>query len=133
MSTAERVTEVVRRLGEFDFDGVRELLSPNFVQEYPYRPTPDSPDRIDGPEPFLAFCRAGMSAFAPYAFRIQAIYETTQPHVAIAEYSSHTKLLESGTPYSNRYVGIFVFDADGLLTLWREYLNPQTIAEAFGG
>ena len=131
MTNSARATEILRRLGTFDFDGVREMLSRAFVQEYPYRPTPESPDRIDGPERFLEFCRAGMTAFAPYAFRIDALYETTDARVVIAEYSSHTRLLATDAPYSNSYLGVFIFDEAGLLTRWREYLNPQVITAAF--
>lgn len=127
-----RTVEIIRRLGEFDFDGVREMLDPAFVQEYPYRPMPDSPTRIEGVDAFLDFCRPGMSAFAPYAFRVQATYETTDPLVVLAEYSSHTHLLATGAPYSNKYMGVFVFGPSGLLTLWREYLDPTTIAATFG-
>ena len=132
-SAASRAREVIRRLGEFDFDGVAAMLSADFVQEYPYRPTPDSPDQIAGPEAFLAFCRAGMTAFDPYAFRIESVYETTSPTTVIVEYSSHTRLLATNTPYSNRYIGVFTFDGSGKLARWREYLNPQVIANAFGG
>ena len=73
-----------------------------------------------------------MTAFAPYAFRVDAIYETTDRQLVIAEYSSHTHLLATNAPYSNRYVGIFRFDEHAKLVLWREYLNPQVIADAFG-
>ena len=132
MNNAGRATEILRRLGAFDFDGVLEMLSPAFVQEYPYRPTPDSPSRIEGAEPFITFCRKGMSAFEPYAFRISALYETTEPTTVIVEYSSHSRLLASGVPYSNRYIGVLVFDDTGRLAFWREYLNPQVIAEVFG-
>lgn len=132
MTNVDRVTEIVRRLGEFDFDGVAELLSPTFIQEYPYLPTPASPSRIEGPAHFLEFCRAGMTSFAPYAFRVDAIYETTDLQLVIAEYSSHTHLLDTTAPYSNRYVGIFRFDEHNKLALWREYLNPQVIADVFG-
>jgi ketosteroid isomerase-like protein len=129
----ERTREVIRRLGAFDFDGVAALLSPSFVQEYPFPPVPDAPQRIEGPEAFFAFCRPGMTAFDPYDFTIEALYETTDPSTVLAEYSSHTRLLHDGTPYSNRYVGVFVYDDTGLLVLWREYLDPLVIARAFGG
>ena len=66
MTNVDRVTEIVRRLGEFDFVGVAKMLSPTFIQEYPYLPTPASPARIEGPASFLEFCRAGMmSAVIP--------------------------------------------------------------------
>ena len=46
----------------------------------------------------------------------------------IAEYTSHSVVRATGRPYSNRYVGIFHFAADGQLARWREYLNPEVIA-----
>ena len=133
MSYAERVQEIVRCLGQFDFDGVRARLSSDFVQEYPYRAMADSPDQIEGADAFIAFCQPGMTAFEPYAFTIEFLYETADSTIVIAEYASHTRLLATGAPYGNRYVGIFVFGDDGLLERWREYLNPQVIAAAFGG
>lgn len=126
-----RTVEIIRRLGAFDFDGVREMLAPDFVQEYPYRPMPDAPSRLEGVDAFLDFCRPGMAAFAPYAFQVQATYATTDPRVVIAEYTSHTTLLATGAAYSNRYIAVFVFGPDNRLALWREYLNPRTIADTF--
>ena len=131
-SNADRVREVLRRLGEADFDGTGELLADDFVQEYPYVPMAGAPARIDGVQPFLDFCRPGMTAFEPYRYTIEELFETTDPAVVIAEYSSHSRLLATNAPYSNRYIGVFVFDDHGQLRLWREYLNPQIIAEVFG-
>lgn len=131
-SNRERVVEILRRLGEADFDGVGVMLAESFVQEYPYRPTPESPDRIDGRAPFVEFCRAGMSAFEPYRFRVLEVFETTDSRTLVAEYSSHTQLRSTGAPYSNRYIAVFTFADDGLLARWREYLNPQIIADTFG-
>lgn len=128
----EVVRAIIDRLGHFDFDGVRALLAPGFVQEYPYPPMPGVPERIEGIEPFLEFCRGGMTAFDPYAFRVDSLYETTTPGTIIAEYSSHTRLVASGAPYGNKYVGIFEVDDRGRVSRWREYLNPQVIAATFG-
>jgi uncharacterized protein len=132
MSNADRVREVLRRLGEADFDGTGELLADDFVQEYPYVPMAGAPARIDGVEPFLDFVRPGMTAFEPYRYTIEELFETTDPAVVIAEYTSHSRLLATGARYSNRYIGVFRFADDGRLALWREYLNPQVIAEVFG-
>ena len=126
------VAEVIRRLGEADFDGCAALLADGFVQEYPYRPTPDGPERIEGVEAAMAFMRPGMSAFEPYRYTIEATYDLVDPDTVIAEYTSHSRLLRDGTPYSNRYIAVFQLDADGRVERWREYLNPVVIADVIG-
>jgi ketosteroid isomerase-like protein len=126
-----RVVEVLRRLGSADFDGTAELLDPAFVQEYPYPPTPEVPHRIEGRAPFLEFVRGGMSSFDPYRYRVVDLWQTTDDDTVVCEYTSHTRLLATGTPYSNHYLGVFRFGADGKLLLWREFVNPVTIAELF--
>lgn len=129
-ATRATVLEAIRRLGAADFDGCRELLAADFVQEYPYPPMAGVPERIDGREAFLAFASAGMSAFAPYSFRIVHVHELQDPACLIVEYTSHTWLLADDTPYSNRYIGVFHVDADGRIDLWREYLNPDVVRRA---
>ena len=131
MKPAEAVVEVLRRLGEADFDGCAELLAADFVQEYPIPPMEGVPARIVGIAAFLDFVRPGMSAFEPYRFRLVELHEMLDARIVIAEYTSHSRLRATGAPYSNRYMGVFRFDASGKLALWREYLNPMVIAAVF--
>ena len=49
----------------------------------------------------------------------------------IAEYSSHSRYIPTGEPYSNRYVSILDF-AEGRITRWREYVNPQVVSKVLG-
>ena len=125
------VVEILRRLGEADFEGTAALLADDFVQEYPYPPMAGSPTRIVGIEPFLDFVRPGMTAFEPYQYRVVEMFVTTDPRTVIAEYTSHSRLRATGAPYGNHYMGVFRFDERGRLVLWREYLNPLRIAELF--
>ena len=123
----DNTVELLRRLGEADFDGTAAMLREDFVQEYPYTPMPDAPSRIEGRHEFIAFCRPGMTAFEPYRYTIEAIYDLVHPDVVIVEYSSHSRVLADGAPYSNQYLGILWFDDEGLVARWREYLNPKVI------
>ena len=123
----ESTVELLRRLGEADFDGTAAMLRADFVQEYPYTPMPDAPSRIEGRAEFIAFCEPGMTAFEPYRYTIEAIYDLIDPDVVIVEYTSHSSVLADGAPYSNQYLGILWFDEDGLVARWREYLNPKVI------
>ena len=131
MTSAERVVEVLRRLGTADFDGCAEMLAADFVQEYPIPPMKGVPARIVGVAAFLDFVRPGMSAFEPYRFRLIELHEMLDERTVIAEYTSHSRLRATGAPYSNRYMGVFRFDAHGQLVLWREYLNPTVITAMF--
>ncbi len=108
------------------------MLAEQFVQEYPYPPMTGVPERIEGRDAFIAFAAAGMSAFAPYAFRIAAVHELMDPMSLIVEYTSHTRLLANDTPYSNRYIGVFHVDGDGKIDRWREYLNPDIVKATLG-
>ena len=60
-----------------------------------------------------------------------SLWQTDVADTVICEYTSHTRLLATGTPYSNRYLGIFRFRDDGRLALWREFINPVTISDRF--
>jgi ketosteroid isomerase-like protein len=73
------------------------------------------------------FFQEGMSAFDPYRYAVAQVYELLDPEVLIAEYSSDSRLLASGALYRNQYLGIFRF-RDGLVSHWREYLNPHVVA-----
>lgn len=126
-TTRTVVLDAIRLLGEADFAGCGALLAADFVQEYPFPPMAGVPERIDGRDAFIEFASAGMSAFAPYAFRIIHVHDLADPASLIVEYSSHSRLLADDTPYSNRYIGVFHVDEDGVIDLWREYLNPDVI------
>jgi len=123
----ELTVELLRRLGEADFDGTAAMLRDDFVQEYPYLPMPDAASRIEGRDRFIEFCRPGMTAFEPYRYSIEAIYDLIDPGVVIVEYTSHSRVLADGAAYSNQYLGILWFDDAGLVERWREYLNPKVI------
>ena len=50
------------------------------------------------------------------------------PAFLIAEYHSNSRYKPSGAPYRNDYLGIFHIEAS-LVCHWREYINPQIVAE----
>ena len=122
------MVETLKRLGSQDFHGACALLSEDVVCDWPYRPTPDTPEEIRGREAMESFFSGGMSAFDPYNYEITAVFDLMDPNQLIAEYRSDSRFKPSGAPYRNRYLGIFRFQ-DGLITYWREYINPVVIAE----
>jgi ketosteroid isomerase-like protein len=70
-----------------------------------------------------------MAGFEPYRYRISAIHELLDADKLIAEYSAHSSFLSNGKPYSNRYCSVLHFE-NGLITYWREYVNPEIIRQA---
>jgi len=103
-------------------------LTEDVYCDWPYRPIPDMPDSMTGRETLKAFFEQGQADFAGLAYEVQTIFELVDPNCLIAEYTSHSRHLPSGVPYSNQYLGIFRFE-EGLICYWREYINPMTIKE----
>jgi len=123
------MTEMLRRLGEQAWVPACALLSEDVRCDWPYRPMASSPSELRGRETLRGFLENGMRAFEPYRYEITEVYELLDPDALIAEYRSHSRLLASGAPYRNSYLGIFRF-RDGEICTWREYLDPQVVAEA---
>jgi limonene-1,2-epoxide hydrolase len=113
-------------LGEQEYGQCGRYLATDIYADWPYIPAPGCPESITGREPLLAFFAGGMAGFEPYRYRIIAIHELLDANKLIAEYSSHSSFLSNGKPYSNRYCSVLHFDR-GLITYWREYVNPETI------
>jgi len=120
--------EMLRRLGSAQFEAACALLAEDVRCDWPYPPTPQGPEDLVGRNTVRAFFEGGMSAFAPYSYTIERIYDLVDPDMLIAEYSSHTRVLADGHPYGNRYIGILRF-AGGAIAYWREYINPLPILE----
>src|SRR5689334_2858377 len=99
-----------------------QYLAPDIFAVWPYIPAPGCPEQIIGRDALLAFFKGGMDGFEPYRYRISHIHDMLDPNRLIAEYSSHSKFLDNGRPYSNRYCAILHFKND-LITYWREYVN----------
>jgi uncharacterized protein len=118
--------EMLRRLGSAQFEAACALLAEDVRCDWPYPPTPQGPEELVGRQAVRAFFEGGMSAFAPYRYTIERIYDLVDPDTLIAEYSSHTQVLADGQPYENRYLGIIRF-AGGVITYWREYINPVPV------
>jgi ketosteroid isomerase-like protein len=126
------VRDLLDKLGTRRFEDACALLSDDVRCEWPYPPARGLKQLIIGREPVLQFFRQGMSAFDPYAYQITEIHELVDPARLIAEYNSNTRLLATGQPYRNQYLGIFQFRGDQIC-LWREYINPMLVEEVLAG
>ena len=77
------------------------------------------------------FQRFARDTFSEFSMTVDAIHETADPHVVVAEHRSDAVVAENGRPYRNRYVTFFTFDDDGRITNWREYYDAGVVVQAF--
>lgn len=119
-------TTMLGHLGRQEYEACGRYLAPDIYADWPYIPAPGCPDHIVGREPLLAFFKGGMSDFDPYAYQITQIHPLVDPNQLIAEYFSDSRFHPNGRRYSNKYCAILRFEG-GLVTYWREYVNPETI------
>lgn len=120
---------MLRHLGRKEFALCADYLAPDMVSDWPYLPAPDCPERLATSADLLEFIQAGTDDFEPFDYQISQIHELTDPNKLIVEYFSQTRYRPQDRFYSNKYLGIFHF-ADGRITYWREYVNPEVIRQA---
>ena len=118
--------KMLNALGTKDFDTFQACLADDVLLEWPFPVMEGFPAEARGARWFRDSLEASWADFAPYAYRVVAIHDMADPNALVAEYTSHSTYLPTGLPYENGYVSIVDF-ADGRITRWREYLNPEVI------
>jgi ketosteroid isomerase-like protein len=113
-----------------DVGELRELLADNVVMELPFAPG-KMPRRYDGKEAVVEFQRFACDAFSDFSMRVDAVHETADLNVVIAEHASDGVVVENGRRYQNRYVTVFTFDESGRVANWREYYDAGAVLRAF--
>src|SRR5262245_28161355 len=116
-SNVERVEDMLRLAGEKRFDALIDYFAVAAVMELPFAPG-RMQKRFEGRDAIFEFQRSVSESFSDFSMTIDAIHETTDPHVVIAEHRSDGIVAENGRPYQNRYVTVFEFDDDGLVRVW---------------
>jgi ketosteroid isomerase-like protein len=130
MTNGERVRAILELADQMRVDDLIELFAEDALMELPYAPGKRE-KRYEGKDAILGFQRFARDSFSSFAMTIDAIHETADPHVVIAEHRSDGIVAENGRPYRNRYVTVFTFDDDGLVTGWREYYDAGVVVKAF--
>lgn len=125
----EIFTAMLRHLGRKEFEQCKRYLAPDLYSDWPYQPAPGTPTELKGRDALMDYIEKGTADFEPFNYGIDRIYELADPDQLIVEYHSSTHYRPANRPYGNRYLGIFHF-RDGLITYWREYVNPEVIRQA---
>ncbi len=128
----ENCEDLVRALfaaiGRRDLDHLGRTVADDVRFEAPYAGGGTS---VVGREALVKmFGRTLGTVFDRLDLEFTALYPGLNPDVLVAEYQSDATVLSTGRPYQNRYIGVFE-RRNGVLALWREYFNPETLAAAF--
>jgi ketosteroid isomerase-like protein len=130
MTNVERVRTILELADQMRVDDLIGRFAEDAVMELPYAPGKMEKE-YRGKEAILGFQLFARDSFSTFSMTIDAIHETGDPNVVIAEHRSDGVVAENGRPYRNRYVTVFTFDADGLVTGWREYYDAGVVVQAF--
>ena len=129
-SNVERVQEIMRLVDGLRVDELIECFAPDAVMEFPFAPG-RMQKRYEGRDAIAAFQQSLRHTFSKLSMTVDAIHETVDPNVVIAEHHGNGEVAENGRAYDNRYVTVFEFDDDGLLVTWREYYDAGVVVRAF--
>jgi ketosteroid isomerase-like protein len=130
MTNVDRVAAVLALAGRMDVDALIEHFAEDAVMELPFAPG-RMPKRYVGKGAVLGFQRFARDSFSSFSMAVDAIHETVDPHVVIAEHRSDGTVAANGRRYENRYCTVFTFDDDGKIVFWREYYDAGVVVRAF--
>jgi uncharacterized protein len=130
VNNAQRVRDIMRLADAMRVDELIEYFRDDAVMELPFAPG-RMERRYEGKDAIYEFQRFASDAFSQFAMTVDAVHETVDPHVVIAEHRSDAVVAENGRPYRNRYVTVFEFDDDGKIVTWREYYDAGVVVRAF--
>jgi ketosteroid isomerase-like protein len=126
----ERVREIMRLADGMRVDELVTLFADDAVMELPFAPG-KMPRRHEGKQAIADFQMFARESFRDFSMTVDAIHETGDPHVVIAEHRSDAVVAANGRPYRNHYVTFFTFDDEGLIIGWREFYDAGVVVRAF--
>jgi ketosteroid isomerase-like protein len=126
----QRNLDIVRRaFAGIALGSAEKMLVDNYtddmVLELPYASPPST---IEGKATALKYLTAAFGMFR-FSLEITAVHECVDPNLLVLEYTSVGKVLASGKPYANQYIGVYWF-RDGRIARVREFYNPVISADA---
>ena len=114
-----------------DTDGFADLFAPDGAIELPFA-GPDLPPRLDGQQAIRDYSRR----IAASTLRINdldtvAVHHTDDPEVMIVELVARATVTTTGQAFTARSIQVFRI-RDGKILLFRDYADPNALAEALG-
>jgi len=126
----DRVREILKLADEMRVDELIELFADDAVMELPFAPGKMT-RRYDGKAAIADFQQFARDAFSEFSMTVDAINETSDPNIVVAEHRSDAVVAENGRPYRNHYITFFTFDAAGRVARWREFYDAGVVVRTF--
>ena len=111
-------------LSAADVDALGDLYTDDYVLELPYRKP--EPTRVEGLTNAQAYLRAAFERVR-FSLTITEVHALADDDGVVAEYTSEGTNLQTGGPFGNRYIGLWLFRG-GRVRLTREYYDPMVAA-----
>src|SRR4029077_16005334 len=131
MTTASSAREIFARSLDFISTGkVQEwvgLFAEDGILEFPF-PLPGFPDRVEGTTALNEYMKVFPEQLK-VEFSEPVYYETADPGLLIAEFTSEGTALMTGKKFRQRYLSI-VWINDGKIARYRDFWNPWVIIDA---
>ena len=128
-SAAQVITELLVLMNRNDRTWI-DLFAENAVFESLYAPPTLELERLEGTAIYNLFKTALVQM--PLRFSNIRIYPTTNPNLAWAEFHGEAVVVATGRPYHQDYV-LRLETRESRITHYREYSNPMSAIEAWGG
>jgi len=128
-TTTQVFTKLLSLMGKADQSWV-DLLAEDAVVEFPYASS--TPGRLEGKEAIYNYIKAALFEMQDLMFTNIRVYPTTNPHILWAEFGGEAVIVPTGRHYQQDYV-IRLETREGKIIHYREYSNPMSAIEAWGG
>ncbi|MBO3751064.1 nuclear transport factor 2 family protein [Streptosporangiaceae bacterium NEAU-GS5] len=128
--TSREIVETVLRAGrELDIETLVNLMAPEGVIEWPYRPA-GVPGRLQGRTEIRRYLTEAATGFITFdEYRNVVMHQTTDPEVIIVEYDAHGTVVATGAPFHQVVIAVFRVQ-NGEILSYRDYINPLPLIEA---
>ncbi|MFI9560933.1 nuclear transport factor 2 family protein [Nonomuraea endophytica] len=105
-----------------DMAGFADLWAADGTMEFPFAP-PGWPARLDGRAEVRDYLSGYTDVYDIKRVAEQAVHQTTDPEVIIAEIEVDGVLVRTGEPYQRRYISVITV-RDGHIIGYRDYWSP---------
>ncbi|WP_341778289.1 nuclear transport factor 2 family protein [Levilactobacillus sp. HBUAS70063] len=129
MSQAAKTLEnFLNAISKMDIKSVQDMFANNVTQFVPFAPA-GTPDKIEGKEAVASTFGSLPQMFKNMDYSNVEIVETNDDNFAIG-FAHADATLVNDTPYDQNYVFYVRTNNDGLISEYREYMNPVKLGEA---